>query len=637
MPVAAVRARCPVMFVAYGEGGASWLSALRARCLEFETTRALVERAALQFWWIAGDEKAPEGVARWPHLPALSDLSDALSRARDSEFELLFPGFEQRRIIVAERASLFQNDLADLRRGLHTLLDQVPGSKAVAQNGQLYFEYQRVLLADALHDPAAVTNAQRLDARAVLSATGAEPCTAFLVDRENTRSAVVSPRLAEQSLCELAAAFVLSDLGAPIVEGAATPLPDSLKFPSAEVVIPFGVMAVEHRWRAIEEARARSFREQLAATIRNRTDTTGGTYPRLSLRTVVEQDISALDRESFDADERRRRRREEFRDFLVWAFSGGNGNTALDAITDARQAADRLMADGPAPASARLPQWGAMVAGLVTPVVAVTTEPTSDSSPLTLAVLAAAGLAIGGGFLWHRRRQQTEDAKDSSKHHGVIEAMALERASLRDEWRRSCDRLQEMVSAWEQLCRTASQPIPVAAGMTEQVWIVDPPMRFRLNSSLGVPDQVFGNPAALCRRLADSCVQQLDTPNTADQVLERAAKEAMRGMTSGGIDLSIAAEYLKEAVRHDDANNLRRAFNQASWLMNPTRPVERNAIIWLVHPSINGQGTFSPLETEAALPSILWCSHDDAECSIRMQIGTPIPFDAISSLLPQND
>lgn len=629
MSVAPVpRRRTPVVFVAYGAAGGDWLLFLRSRCSESAPLRALIDQDIIQFWCMGAAQAPAESVRAFSDSPGVSDLSAALDRARSARATSAFPDLSVRDVRILERVSLFDPGVAACRRALKTALDRVPGVETLTTDGEQGFRYRWVALADAVHDPAALSERSREGARNALLATGDSALT-FLVERLDSDVAVIDAELADRCLCELAMSFVQSDVGAPRSDDVPLSIPSVVSEVRSGHVVPFSIAVLEHSWREIETARVLAFRRLLIGGVSDKRSLDAKLGSARVLRDALQRDRVDLDANRYDRHSRRHDRQAAFQFTLAWLFAEGDIRWMRGLLVELQRDAQMLVLAGPAEVSADQPRASA---GFAFSIAELSSESIGGRAYL-IALGIALAAAIAALMAYRRRHISTTNGTTFPSETDSSRTISDLREDVRSEWQELIRQLGEMIDRWEIDRRSVGREQEGVPHVTLEPWLPAPPIGRRLSDSLAYSDDDIPVTPELCRDIARRCVSDLSAGDSADNAIGSACLLELRKVDDRRhAVVSAASEYLREALAPANAVALRKFVSARPYLANPSMPFQREAVVWLTAPHLQIGDELAQLEAAAARSATCVLSHDDDERSVRFSFARPVPLRAVSSL-----
>ena len=287
------RLQRPIVVVAYGLRGASWLDSLRSELLPPPSDHTGDGQALpLQFWAIGLDPGEFSGDL--PGLKCMGEDPDAdhlrntLDEIRTTTLTREFPGLEVGSVLVLERWSPL-DDNVDVRTALHQRCDL--GTRDQFREGagrEIHLDW--IGLADAVRPAGGLPEevGRRIRehfTRPYLSLFH------FLVDRQNEQSAVIGLVEADEMLRVVARSIILAEWsgGSPLRRLVESDTDDS---DNCGTVIGFSVGRFRHGYSELNRAAENRFRHQLMASPLDPASLSASGSLRESIRQDLEQDVA---------------------------------------------------------------------------------------------------------------------------------------------------------------------------------------------------------------------------------------------------------------------------------------------------------------------------------------------------------
>jgi hypothetical protein len=614
-----LRRRSPVVVVGYGDPGLDWLAALRQRCNDSRALQPLIDTETLQFWCFGTAAQPRVGIQSYEAWPDAAMLSDALDRARGTGNVAAIPGLTVQEVLLLERLSLFQDSSATNRATLQSLVSAIPGVQWGSSDDTVGFRIRWIALADSLHDVARVTS--KAKASALKSATD-DSCvsTTYLVDRENSATAVLNGSSANAALLELAFAYLNGDLGAPRADGHAVALPQVLQAKNGQA-IPFSVTILRHRWKEIEAHRVDQFLSQLARGIPDHQ-----VRATLSLRPpinqVLEADTHYLSENRYEPYRRNRIRDEAIEETMVLALAEADVRRLKDHLVAFRRRLVELRSNQRLP-----PLLGGMAS-----IALIARQGDSVVSGTALDWKVAAGIAVVAiiaFMVWKQSRRVNRLETGANSSVSTVNDDSWQ--EVRGAWDAACARLEQFFDYWERVVEDAeaSRDRPDSQ---RPVWQPLAPFGRVLNvGRLQSAVDITVTPST-CKQVAKSVHAGMLKRMPPEDAVRLACEQELRRMLRSGAESIIIADQLKLALGERHTTELAQLLETCPYLVKSSRPIERNAVLWFAHHSLGIEKELRDLEDLKNRDSTSVFTHDDVDQCVRIAIGAPISWGSVVSL-----
>jgi hypothetical protein len=496
-------------------------------------------------------------------------------------------------VLVLERWSLFSADVAP-RRTVRGVLDTARRSNLDAQ-GLAEFDYQWISLSDCTRGSAPLTREEISSARSVLS-PDKYPDRAFLIDKVDSRNAVITRELADRAFSAVAVALMTSSAAFPTTEVDQSSV-FGVEAPE-RAILPIALMNImfsQHDVRKVFESREHRRILRGSSPVASRQPN----VEIISLEKLAELEKREMEADTYVRTHAHERRAVAAADLLRVAFaSGSRADIQLDRIGAARQASRRAFVR-------RNDASGTVEAGV---------NPQPRHSGLFAWLRQIMSVLLGAVGLTKNYSLEKPERPPSS-----IE-LVHETAT---EWESLCSNLEIIIASWKsEQTRTLSRKAAVWQQHDND------PYAWYLTSDPSSSTAIDELSDAELNEFARAIVDLLDNGVAAADVVQREiGNRATIKLRSVEDVESLIAATLREPASTPLTASLGRLPLMASALK-----CDCSEVLWIFDPAAVAQNQVFGLEPAANKNLLRSMTHDDRTRITRLAFGNTIDWKDVISL-----